>query len=594
MVYGLIKIIIKGERKMKKTRKVLSTFLMLMLIVGLFIPTVVSADPPTKLDGTFEAGDTVDTKPAATSVVVHKLQADKYTIANPIGHNAGKLSDTQLGQIGTNVKELDGVTFTIYKLKDEAQLKTFMDTPSSYDTTTKVEGLSNYSTDITKITPTIQTAGGTGATVSLGEGYYWFVESAKPTTVSSSLAVPFGLSLPLTNADGTKYLGKIHVYPKNTTGAEPEIDKFVTEIENKTNSYQIGETVPYVITVSIPANIHDYTKFEITDQLDTKLSYIGGNTKVVYGDYSNVAAIKSAPSSSLLNVDTDYTLTEPTGSAHKLTINLKDTKLKTLYSGTGTSKLYIYFEAKINDTAVVDTGIDNGASVTFKTPKQDEKTNSVSELKKPVVVTGGKQFKKVDSIVDTKVLGNAEFQLFDGTNEVKWNEDLIKANLLALNAGKFSLDGKGTAVLSDLGSKTAEDFKAVLIPGGVAKSIFLKSASDGTFEIKGLPYSSYQKKKMNSDMTALVDNGAPVTHSWKLKETKAPEGYALQSEAITFTISTGSYASAAGDGIIKNKSLTIPQTGGIGTILFTVVGLSVMGIALFAMKRKKDEEQEEI
>lgn len=44
------------------------------------------------------------------------------------------------------------------------------------------EGLSNYSTDITKITPTIQTAGGTGATVSLGEGYYWFVESAKPTT----------------------------------------------------------------------------------------------------------------------------------------------------------------------------------------------------------------------------------------------------------------------------------------------------------------------------------------------------------------------------------------------------------------------------
>ncbi|MBH0213513.1 LPXTG cell wall anchor domain-containing protein, partial [Listeria monocytogenes] len=41
---------------------------------------------------------------------------------------------------------------------------------------------------------------------------------------------------------------------------------------------------------------------------------------------------------------------------------------------------------------------------------------------------------------------------------------------------------------------------------------------------------------------------------------------------------------------VKNKKITIPQTGGIGTVVFTVVGLSTMVFAFIAMKKRQAEE----
>ena len=40
---------------------------------------------------------------------------------------------------------------------------------------------------------------------------------------------------------------------------------------------------------------------------------------------------------------------------------------------------------------------------------------------------------------------------------------------------------------------------------------------------------------------------------------------------------------------IKNNDVTIPQTGGMGTVLFTVVGISLMAGAVIAMKRNREE-----
>ena len=40
---------------------------------------------------------------------------------------------------------------------------------------------------------------------------------------------------------------------------------------------------------------------------------------------------------------------------------------------------------------------------------------------------------------------------------------------------------------------------------------------------------------------------------------------------------------------IKNNDVTIPQTGGIGTVLFTVVGIGLMAGAVMAMKKNREE-----
>ncbi|HIC3062052.1 TPA: LPXTG cell wall anchor domain-containing protein [Streptococcus pyogenes] len=42
-----------------------------------------------------------------------------------------------------------------------------------------------------------------------------------------------------------------------------------------------------------------------------------------------------------------------------------------------------------------------------------------------------------------------------------------------------------------------------------------------------------------------------------------------------------------------NKKITIPQTGGIGTVIFTVVGLAIMTVTgLMMIRRNKNDKSE--
>ena len=108
--------------------------------------------------------------------------------------------------------------------------------------------------------------------------------------------------------------------------------------------------------------------------------------------------------------------------------------------------------------------------------------------------------------------------------------------------------------------------------------VVLTSDAEGRFEIKGLEYKE----------------------GYKLEEKTAPNGYAkLQSDA-DFKVEEGSYTSTdaelqynkenadAGYGLqIKNKNISIPQTGGIGSLIFVVAGLAIMGVALLSYKKSQ-------
>lgn len=114
-----------------------------------------------------------------------------------------------------------------------------------------------------------------------------------------------------------------------------------------------------------------------------------------------------------------------------------------------------------------------------------------------------------------------------------------------------------------------------------ANVVVLTSDAEGRFEIKGLEY-----KK-----------------GYKLEEKTAPKGFAKLQDDQEFEVKDGSYASTdaelqynkdnadAGYGLqIKNKTVTIPQTGGIGTAIFAVAGIALMGGAVIAMKKNRVEE----
>lgn len=127
----------------------------------------------------------------------------------------------------------------------------------------------------------------------------------------------------------------------------------------------------------------------------------------------------------------------------------------------------------------------------------------------------------------------------------------------------------------------------------------MRSNEQGQFEIKGLEYSTYTPQKWDADKKTLVD--LPVVNNYYAwKEVKAPATYGLLENHKEFTIDKTSYntnpdaaTTNAGDAKteeIVNKKVTIPQTGGIGTIIFTVVGITLMAGAVMAMRKSKSEE----
>lgn len=90
--------------------------------------------------------------------------------------------------------------------------------------------------------------------------------------------------------------------------------------------------------------------------------------------------------------------------------------------------------------------------------------------------------------------------------------------------------------------------------------------------------------------------------TYKLQETGAPTGYALNATEITFTVSaTGTVTCTPPEnsGItfdadtvtltVKDSKLVVPETGGTGTMVFTIVGASLIvcaGVLLLVLKRK--------
>lgn len=582
---------------MKRKNTLWSLVLALVMVLGVIAPLGALADT---LAPKVDEGDISTTMPTQTKLIVHKLQADSYKIG-ATSHNGGKLDPaTEFAKIGDNVSELDGVTFTYYKLKNAAQLKKFVDTPASYTTKAQVEaeGLTAAGT--------ITTAGGAGANVSLGEGFYWFIETGKPPEVSSSIAVPFGISLPLMNKEkvgtheaNTVYLTTVHTYPKNTTGTEPEPKKTVGNEVNMNETHNVGDIQTWYLQATVPGNIKDYETFKMTDVFFKGLTY-KGNVSVYFG-YENGDADKVA-----LTAGTDYTLTQPAVDKKfttEIPANLKDpitapsgeefevkltaagiAKLAENYQALKAKakakgkdvKLYATVDTVINEDAKMGTAIPNTFDLTYKIKEQDEKHKKPGD--EPKVKTGGKKFIKVAESNHATTLAGAVFELYDGTTQIKWTDALIKANATAIAAGKFAADKNGTATTAPT----------------AGQPIYLMSDGSGLFEIKGLEYTNW--KKTERDGTT-----KDITHDYKIKEVKAPKDYGFIKDSIGFTVDDKSYKDdatgypenthdAKGNMLVENRDLTIPQTGGIGTMIFMVAGLALMGGAFIAMRKRSAEQ----
>lgn len=95
--------------------------------------------------------------------------------------------------------------------------------------------------------------------------------------------------------------------------------------------------------------------------------------------------------------------------------------------------------------------------------------------------------------------------------------------------------------------------------------------------------------------------------TYELVEVKAPKGYALPTNNFEFSVNEKSFneqgdvkyeekneevtvATGTTAMRINNSNMTIPQTGGIGTVIFTAIGLAIMASAIIAIKKRQATE----
>ncbi|MGJ3509919.1 SpaH/EbpB family LPXTG-anchored major pilin [Enemella sp. A6] len=476
-------------------------------------------------------------------------------------YTGGQINDID-GFFGQGTEALPGVTFTYWSVTEE-QYNTMMAASANYET---VDAVSAYvGSPGTAVGPT--NANGQ-VSLTLGDGFYWFVENTPGEDgplVNASAAVPFGLKLPLVQADGSE-LTDVYVYPKNTVGDEPTVDKDVTEEGNDSDSANVGDTVTWLIKPNLPADVAEYQELKFTDNIDTRLNY-QNNVVVTNGDGTLVEG-------------TDYTLTQPTvGQAGgTLVIDFTETGIAKLTPG---NNLRITFDTVINETAVVGTPIPNDVTLDYTNGSGVKgKPKNVPPEDQPEVWTGGENFVKVDE-GDGSALAGAVFALHnaDGetaTNQVVWTQAMINMNKAGIDAGLFATEAGG-----DYTATSATNVPAVGSP------VYLRSGADGKFEILGLQ--GYEPTSAAPGTEEDKVNTISHPGTYVLKEVVAPEGYALRTTDFPFTVTKTSYNDNPSVKLgeeVSNKKITIPPTGGIGTVVFIVAGLALMGVAFYGMRRR--------
>lgn len=237
-----------------------------------------------------------------------------------------------------------------------------------------------------------------------------------------------------------------------------------------------------------------------------------------------------------------------------------------------------------------------------ETEVKDYKTNNPEPLNptEPKVVTYGAKFVKTNADGSERLAG-AEFvikkdgKFLTGTAAVrtayetaqKAYEKAVKAynDKVAKNETPTADEKANIAKLEKerdgLWNATLKDMTQW---GEKANALKLTSNSAGQFEIAGLAPGKYTLVETKAPADFVDAEKATLEFEFEIK--------ADGSQAVTdidFGAKDEDKANNNAQQVI-NKKVTIPQTGGIGTVIFTAIGLAIMASAIIAIKKRQATE----
>ena len=464
----------------------------------------------------------------------------------------GGLSLVKTGKAGAALK---GVTFVLQKKNGD----------SWTDITKKSTALGDNTGTVLNL---VTNEAGTISVEDLSSGTYRFIETSvgadnKGYIMDGAATYEF------------KVEGNDVTYAGNTgtnitipvTNDKPDMTK---EVKNGSEwkhdaDYSVGDKVPYRITVSVPANIAKLKKFALTD---TPTNLKDDVTSVKVTDKTGKTTIPATATA--------------TADGNGFIIDFAPADLTT-YAG---QNIIVTYNAELLSTAVTTTaGNPNTATLEYSNkilPDTDDeanpnkpgepKTDKITDT--AVVYTFQIQIEKKAEKADGTPLADVEFDLYKavdaGTAGVATADEVKKAGLDSSKAWKkineTSLKTNTEGKVSQSGLKNGEYY---LVETKTNKTYnLLKAPVKVTLNIA---YTTTTKAEYNIDETGKT---TLVKHEVEKTEFKnagvASDGIQIQT-------------------VINKKGFTLPLTGGMGTVLFSVIGLALVlaGVVVITASRKK-------
>lgn len=287
----------------------------------------------------------------------------------------------------------------------------------------------------------------------------------------------------------------------------------------------------------------------------------------------------------------------------------KGTKESHTWTGLDNDRQYIVkekFTAGDEVTYVEQKG-DDGKRANGSIKIIDKKTDNPTpkDPEEPGVVVYGHRFQKIDQ--EGTGLPNAKFVV---KNNIKDDPDngkvLAKKDTATTEIEQAAYVAAEKAYKDAVAKLTVKDGKITYPEGVTAEKIAeLKAARDKAYVTVNTQWTWIADTNDHAGayvFTSGEDGYFKVTGlkkgAYQLIETEAPKGYAKRTEPVDFTIAEGSSETKleaekltdVGFTQVENKKVTIPQTGGIGTVIFTAIGLAIMASAIIAIKKRQATE----